>query len=74
MDKNNNSNVISLGNKFTEEDDYDIEEVPYLNNESDDVQDIIKEVQNHTKDLEKDIIKQSNNSTVKIDFNKNANK
>lgn len=50
----------------------DNEEVPYMNNDGDILQDSMKEVKKLTEDIQKNII--SKNNVVKIDFSKNANK
>ena len=50
----------------------DNEEVPYMNNDGDLLQDSVKEIKNLTEDIQKNII--SKNNVVKIDFSKNANK
>ena len=50
----------------------DNEEVPYMNNDGDLLQDSVKEVKKLTEDIQKSIISKDN--VVKVDFSKNANK
>ena len=50
----------------------DNEEVPYMNNDGDLLQDSIKEIKLLTEDIQKSIMSRDN--VVKVDFSKNANK
>lgn len=50
----------------------DNEEVPYMNNDGDILQDSVKEIKKLTEDIQKDII--SKNNVVEVDFSKNASK
>lgn len=47
------------------------EEVPYLNNDGDIIQDIVKEIEKQTEDLQNEFISQDNSNVVSIDFSKN---
>ena len=47
------------------------EEVPYLNNDGDIIQDIVKEIEKQTEDLQNEFISQDNSNVVNIDFSKN---
>lgn len=47
------------------------EEVPYLNNDGDFIQDIVKEIEKQTEDLQNEFISQDNSNVVSIDFSKN---
>lgn len=50
----------------------DNEEVPYMNNDGDLLQDSVKEVKKLTENIQKSIISKDN--VVKVDFSKNADK
>ena len=47
------------------------EEVPYLNNDGDFIQDIVKEIEKQTEELQNEFISQDNSNIVSIDFRKN---
>ncbi|MBO4956368.1 MAG: hypothetical protein J6C50_00835 [Rickettsiales bacterium] len=47
------------------------EEVPYLNSDGDIIQDIVKEIEKQTEDLQNEFISQDNSNVVSIDFSKN---
>ncbi len=50
----------------------DNEEVPYMNNDGDLLQDSVKEVKKLTENIQKSIVSKDN--VVKVDFSKNAGK
>ena len=50
----------------------DNEEVPYMNNDGDILQDSVKEIKKLTEDIQKNIISKDN--VVKVDFSKDASK
>ncbi|MDR2778307.1 MAG: hypothetical protein LBB13_02275 [Rickettsiales bacterium] len=64
-------NIINLSGLMLSDENYDIEAVPYLNNNGDEMQDILSEVENNTKNLRKDFVpKGSRSNVIKINFNK----
>lgn len=71
MSKKENENILSLGKKVFES-NYDVEEVPYLNNNGDTIQDMLKEVQQNTEELTQKIDREDNNNVLQIDFTKNG--
>ncbi len=63
-----NNNIIEMeSNSFIIENNY--EEVPYLNNNSDDIQDIIKEIEKNTEDIQNNLINKNNENIINISFN-----
>lgn len=54
--------------------DYNIEEVPYLNNESDYLQDQLKELEKHTFSIENQILStnlKTKNNVIELNFDRN---
>lgn len=52
-------------------DSNDLDVVPYFNNDSDSIQDILEEVKEQTKELLGDISSQDDKNIINIDFCKN---
>lgn len=62
-------NIIEVGKSlFTIENNF--EEVPYLNNNSDDIQDIIKEIEKNTEYIQNNFISSGGGNIVEMNFNK----
>lgn len=62
-------NVIEVEkSSFTIENNF--EEVPYLNNNSDDIQDIIKEIEKNTEYIQNNFVSSDNGNIVEMNFNK----
>ena len=64
------SNIIQI-NKKNFDMSFNSEEVPYLDNEGDLIQDILKEVEKNTEEIEIKINKENSDNICKINFKKN---
>ncbi|MDR2077817.1 MAG: hypothetical protein LBP39_02520 [Rickettsiales bacterium] len=70
--KEGKDNIINLSKFISIDEDDNIEAVPHLNNNGDEMQDILSEVENNTRNLRKDFIPGINGKNViKINFNRN---
>ena len=66
--KENNDIIKMERSSFIIENNF--EEVPYLNNNSDDIQDIIKEIEKNTEDIQNDFITEDNENIINISFDR----
>ncbi len=66
--KENNDIIKMESSSFIIENNF--EEVPYLNNNSDDIQDIIKEIEKNTEDIQNDFITEDNENIINISFDR----
>lgn len=62
-------NILNLQNKEKFKIDENLETVPYLNNNSDLVQDILNEVESNTTNLQTNFFSNDNENIIDINFN-----
>lgn len=63
-------NILDLKNKEKFKIDENLETVPYLNNNSDSVQDILNELESNTTNLQTSFFSKDNENIIDINFNK----
>ncbi len=66
--KENNDVIKMESSSFIIENNF--EEVPYLNNSSDGIQDIIKEIEKNTEDIQNNFIAKDNGNIINISFDR----
>ena len=64
----NEENIYNLSKKSDFEQPKNIETVPYLNNDGDNLQDILNIVENNTNDLQMQLITDNNENVINVDF------
>lgn len=63
-------NILDLKNKEKFKIDENLETVPYLNNNSDSVQDILNKLESNTTNLQTSFFSKDNENIIDINFNK----